>query len=270
MKMSGFAAFLRLYRRRMWWAFAVAMAIVQLGFYFIGTHFANLSVYWHGACNCRVSSSDPLALLEVTVAASFYVGVTIGFPTGVTVANRGDTRFLMTRPVSRTRLLWLPFAIAATAVAVLPLVSILLLLGWLSLVGAPVVGHVKALLELVPSAAMLGQGASLWTIAAATHFWWFYAAGISLGLCSYALIASQRWLVLSEHNWLKILGGLTPLILWLPAYLVRNRWFREVALMVPARGNPNGSPSALAIGLHVIFAGAVVFECWRLARVAEA
>jgi hypothetical protein len=208
------------------------------------------------------------------------MGAGLGYPTGrgafalnlsSGAATQGDTRFLLTRPVSRVRLLVQPLAIAFCALAVLPILSILLLMGWLWVVKAPALWHLKALLELVPTASMLGPDASLWSVAAAAHFWRYYAAAVSIGLCTYTLMSSQRLLALCENVRLKIAGGLMmPLLFYAPIYLVRSSRFREIALLLPARGSSlDSAPSMLGIGLHVVFAGLVLIGCWRLSQVVE-
>jgi hypothetical protein len=278
--MKSMSAFLRLYRKRLWLATGFSMIVVLADFYLFGVHFGGWNEFWHGVCNCRMSATDTRALLTACLFICFYVGAGLGFPTGRGAfalnpesgsAPHGDTRFLLTRPVSRACLLVQPLAIVSCALALVTILPILLLTGWLWMVKAPALVHIKALLQLVPAASMLGPDASLWSVATAAHFWRYDAAAWSLGLCSYALMSSQRWLVLCQNVRLKVAGGLImPLLLYAPIYLVRSSRLREIALLLPARGSSlESEPSILGISLHVAFAGLVLFGCWRLSQVVE-
>ena len=276
--MIGIAAFLRMYRTRLWMAAAFSLVVVLIDIYLAVAHCGGWRMFWRGECNYPPRAFECRTLMVGCAVICFYVGAGLGIPSGRGMfagngsITQGDTRFLLTRPISRLGLLLQPLAIALCALLVLPFASILLLLGWFWMVKAPALDHIRALLQLVPAAARLGPDASLWSVAAAAHFWQYYAAAWSLGFCSYALMSSQRWLGLSQNWQLKIAGGLMlPALFYAPIYLVRSSFFRHVVLLVPAQGSSlDVAPSLLGISSHVIFALLVMYGCWRLARIVEA
>jgi hypothetical protein len=184
----------------------------------------------------------------------------------------GDTRFLLTRPIGRNAVLLHQLAIAATAVTLIPALCYLLLLGWLRVVHAPALGHLAADMALIPSVAKLGPQPSFFRMLAAAHLWRFYLAAISIGLCTYAVTAAQRWVVLSPKKWLRLLA-IIPLVpfFFSPIFfmLAGSTVLEWTLLSAPKGATLEFQPSALGIALHFAFAGAVICGCWRILQTAE-
>jgi hypothetical protein len=143
----------------------------------------------------------------------------------------------------------------------------------------PSLGHLLATVQQIPAVRSLGPHPSFPALLSAIQFPRRYAAAIALGLCSYTILASQRWLILSSNKHLKLLGIFPAVVLFFPVVLFFL--FFQVArlfgghlinflLMTPDRGAPLGfAPSTPTIALHYAFATAVVFGSWRLLRTIE-
>jgi hypothetical protein len=107
---------------------------------------------------------------------------------------------------------------------------------------------------------------------AAAHLWRFYLAAISIGLCTYAVTAAQRWVVLSPKKWLRLLA-IIPLVpfFFSPIFfmLAGSTVLEWTLLSAPKGATLEFQPSALGIALHFAFAGAVICGCWRILQTAE-
>jgi hypothetical protein len=188
-----------------------------------------------------------------------------GSPTSVS-----DTLFLLTRPIPRSAALFAPLVLASLAIAILPTLAIALVLGWLRLVHAPSLGHLLATLQQIPAVRSLGPHPSFPALLSAIQFPRRYAAAIALGLCSYTILASQRWLILSPNTHLKFLGIFPAFIVFFPVARLFSSHLINFLFMTPGRGAPLGSaPSIFTIAVHYAFAAAVVFGSWRLLRTIE-
>jgi hypothetical protein len=250
----------------------------------------DFGVFWHRFSGCAPDPKDVRILLYSCTFICFYMGAALGIVTGLSLnfggagmtggasgpIAIGDTRFLLTRPIPRRAILFHLLAIAATAIALIPALCFLLLLGWLRLVHAPALGHLAASVALIPSVAMLGPQRSFFRLLAATHFWRFYLAAISIGLCTYAITAAQRWLVLSPNKWLRFLAifplapfFFSPMFFMLAGFGTRSTVLVWALLWAPKGATLDFQPSALGIALHFAFAGAVVCGCWHILERAE-
>lgn len=97
-----------------------------------------------------------------------------------------------------------------------------------------------------------------------------YTAAISLGLCAYTTLASQRWLILGPNKYLKFLGIFPAFALFFPFVRLLNGRVSNALLMAPGHGAPlDFAPSTLNIALHFAFAAAVIFGSWCLLSTAE-
>jgi hypothetical protein len=245
-------------------------------------HFTDIGVFWHHFSGNAPVARDTYPLLYGWNILYIYLGATLGFaPTfgakaqasGASGMGGGlnSARFLLTRPTSRISALLRPFAIATVALAIIPALNLLLLLGWLSLVHAPSLGHLVALLELVPSASTLGPHPSFFTLLVASHFLRYSLSGYALGLCSYAALTASQWLTLSASSWLRFLGA-TPLFALYcgPLLMIHAGALRSTVLMLPEKGASLAvQPSLVAIVLHLAFAAAALCASWSLIRRTE-
>jgi hypothetical protein len=250
----------------------------------------DIGVFWHHFCGCAPDPKDVRILLYSCTVICFYMGAALGIVTGLSLNAggaglagtgsgpivAGDTRFLLTRPIRRGAALLHQLAIAATAVTLIPALSYLVLLGWLRLVHAPALGHLAADMALIPSVAMLGPQPSFFRLLAAAHLWRFYLAAISIGLCTYAITAAQRWAVLSPHKWLRLLAIIplvpflfSPLLFMLAGSGTGSSVLLWTLLWAPKGATLDFQPSVLAIALHFAFGGAVIYGCWRILQRAE-
>jgi hypothetical protein len=181
----------------------------------------------------------------------------------------GETRFLLTRPVGKIALLLTPVILATAAIVVLPATALLLLLVWLQVVHAPALGHLVEVARLIPNAAAIGDHPSLMTVLSAIHYARYYAASVSVGICFFAVYYAQRWWMQSQHKWLRVSSVFVPALLpTLPGLLnfgLRDH-FRWILMMNKDLSTP---PSALMIGLHLLFAAVCLGSCWRIAQRVE-
>jgi hypothetical protein len=235
----------------------------------------DLGIFWHHFCGCPVDPDDVRILLNFPITFGF-VGLVLGIMPIKPLAQQGspasvsDTLFLLTRPIPRSTALFAPLAVATVAIAVLPTLAIALLLGWLRLVHAPSLGYLLATIEQIPAVRSLGPHPSFPALLSAIQFPRRYAAAIALGLCSYTILASQRWLILSPNKHLKFLGIFPAVILFFPVARLFSGHLINFLLMTPGRAAPLGyAPSTPTIALHYAFAAAVIFGSWRLLRTIE-
>ena len=246
----------------------------------------DLGIFWHHFCGCAPESKDTRILFSFLGTIYIYLGAVLGLTMapGINTPGMGtgglgggwplavgDTRFLLTRPIPRNSVLLRPLAIATVALAFIPALCILLLLGWLHLVHAPSLRHLVALLELVPATYSLGPHPSLFSLLAASHFLRFYVAGFSIGLCSYSALTAHRWLNFSSNAKLRGLGML-PLLAFISGVplLIQSTAFRTAVLLMPQKGySLDFQPSILSIALHFAFAAAVIYGTWKLLQHTE-
>ena len=268
---------LLLARRRLIASFAVSLLFALFVHMIVSAEsLTDVGVFWHHFCGCPANPGDFRILLNFPITACL-VGVFFGIGsngantnTANVPATRSSTLFLFTRPISRATILFAPLAVATAAIAILPLFAYLLLLGWLCLVHAPSLLHLLAILQQLPAAAALGFHPRLWDLLFAIELPRRYLASIALGLCSYTLLVSQRWLILSPNRKLQILG-MMPVVLFVPLLLkISGEKVSRVVFMTAGHSAPLGyAPSTLLISLHFAFAAIVVFGCWRLLRAIE-
>jgi hypothetical protein len=281
--------FLMLVRGRLIFVSIGSMVVVLATFSFTSAEgLTDFGIFWHHYCGCPPDPTDLRFLFFSLTLICLYLGVALGVVTGLGLSFGGmgaagqnpgggpiaigDTRFLLTRPTQRSTILFRPFVIAAIAIAVIPALSYLLLLAWLRLVHAPALVHLADDMALIPAVAALGAHPSLPKILTASHFWSFYAGAISVGFCAYALMAAQRWLVLSGNKWLRrlaILPVVLPVfspLLFMALGLEKRNSVGLALLQWPPRGVLDFHPSTLNISLHFAFAAAVLCGCWSLLR----
>jgi hypothetical protein len=245
---------LLLLRTRFIVAAGVMIGFVLLTFLFTSSDSLSLAIFWNRACTCPVDPSDLRILFSSSMDFAF-VGGAMAFLSGYGPAILASNRFLLTRPESRLQLLLAPFLISAAAIVLLPGLVWLLLLGWLQMVHAPVLGHLVAILELVPAASHLGPHPTFWALVNATHLGRIYLAGISLGLFLYVFFSSSRWFVLSRFRAVKIIGLFGSALLPLSAVFMRFIP-RSFVFLPPHEAAFTYLPSTLAIALHFAIAAA--------------
>lgn len=279
--------FLMLARGRLILVAVLSMLAVLFVFSATATErITDIGIYWHHFCGCAPDAEDTRRLLQPWSLLYLMLGAVLGLTLapGINAQGMGtggwgggwplaigDTRYLLTRPIPRNSVLLRPLAIATSALAFIPALCILLLLGWLRLVHAPSLGYLVALLRLVPSTYSLGPHPSLFGLLAASHFLRFYIAGFSVGLCSYAAGTAQRWLSVSPNTKLR---GLSPLpfvaIILAPQLMIFTGAFGRAVLLLPQKGfSLDFQPSILSISLHFAFAAAVIYGTWKLLQHTE-
>lgn len=261
-----FRPHLRLLRGRLITATAVTLGGVLIEFMATSSDNLSLGAFWHTACTCPVDPPDVRILLNVALNFVLVAGF-LGFLSGTgkssqTYAQASDLRFMLTRPQSRLDLLLAPLLISATAIVLLPGLAWLLLVGWLSLVHAPSLGHLVAILETIPGASHLGPHPGFLALAAATHMGRFYLAGVSAGLCVYMFLASSRWLMHSRFLSIKIAGLIGSVFVFLMMFAIRFAWMRALLFSPNRYIAVTYLPSQTAIALH--FAFFVVWFCGTL------
>lgn len=265
-------------RRRFYLSLAFALFLTFVTHMWISADSAtDFGIFWHHFCGCPVDPDDVRVLFSFPIDAAF-IGVAFGLSATRPTANAAsaspatftNTLFLLTRPVSRLTVLFAPFAVATLAIAIIPCGALLLLLGWLRLVHAPSLGHLLATVQQIPEVAALGPHPTFAAILQTTHFARRYTASIALGLCAYAAMTSQRWLLLSSNKYLKFLGIVPAFLAFFPVFRLLNRVAANFVLMTPGRGAPlNWQPSILSIALHFAFVAFVLTGCWQLLRRTE-
>ena len=245
----------------------------------------DIGIYWHYFCGCAPDAEDTRRLLDIWSFLYLYLGGVLGLTMapginapGMSAGGMGggwplavgDTRFLLTRPIPRNSVLLRPLAIATAALAFIPALCILLLLGWLRLVHAPSLGYLVALLKLVPSTYSLGPHPSLFGLLAASHFLRFYIAGFSIGLCSYSVLTAHRWLNFSSNTKLRGLSVLPFVAIFSVPLLIHSKALLSAVLLLPQRGfSLDFQPTIFSITLHFFFAAAVIYGTWKLLQHTE-
>ncbi|MGC2110714.1 MAG: hypothetical protein WA655_14430 [Candidatus Korobacteraceae bacterium] len=210
-----------------------------------------------------VLSGDVRSLVVISEAINLFLCILIGASLGWTSAKTraAETRFLFTRPIPRLAVLLRPLIVASFAIAVFPLATFVLLLGWLCLLPTAR-SRLVTMVETLPSASSLGLHPSPLHVLATMHFASCYLVAVSGGLIFYAAIASRRWLALSP-KWLRSLIGFSALFFLLPVVF----W----GLRPPGRAGFGAIanalaylPSALLIVWPLAFAAMVLYCCWRI------
>jgi hypothetical protein len=263
------------YRSRLILAAIASLAGVLFVFYWTSAeNLTDYGVFWHHFCGCPPDPDDTGILMGNVIFLCFAIGLILGFPNGSTASaaasGRGEVSFLLTRPVVRQAVLLCPVAIAVIAMVLFPGMAYLLLFGWLHLVHAPSLGHVLALIELLPSASGLGPHPSLGAVLGAIDLPRRYLAAISVGLCGYALMVCQRWLILSPNKWVKLTGVVSSSSVVLLCQPFFGKRLGTGLLLTSRRGATlTYLPSTLGIALHFAFFAAVLYACWRVLRSAE-
>jgi len=251
-----FRPFLHLYRKQLIWAACISLAAVLL-FHMIVTAQSptDIGVFWHHFCGCPVDPDDTRILFMSLSCLMFLLGAVFGTNANpnnrILVANKA--RFFLTRPASRLALQLYPLVISAAAIIVFPAATWLLLLGWLRLVGAPSLGHLTALAELIPVASRLGDHPSLFSVLSTLHFGRLYLGQVSVGISLYALFASQPWLILSPRKWLVIPGALIGALFFMSYLVLRIRWVAIFCFLMWPKHTLYALPSTLNITLHFAF-----------------
>lgn len=264
--------YLLLYRKRLIAAAVVSLAVpLLLLFVTTADSITDFGVLWHHVCSCPLNLRDASSLIEgfefTSLALPLILGMSAGFAGARTPGLQGDTLFLLTRPTPRRSLIIEPLIIAAGAIAILPSLGWLLLLGWLRIVQAPSLGHLVALAEMVPSASSLGPHPSFLALMSALHLGRRFLAAFSVGLSIYVFFAAQRWLLLSSNPRLRLLGSLQLFVIFLPSWhFISRRVVMLIMLWVPRGGNLTYMPSDSGIALHFTFAAAVLYGSWQLLR----
>ncbi|MBB5063912.1 hypothetical protein [Granulicella mallensis] len=263
-------------RRRLIVALLGAMGLVLIVHFWVSAeNFTDIGIFWHHFCGCPVDPNDVSILLNTFFAPAVLIGIVLGLNFGVaysqTNAFAGHTRFLLTRPILRAAALLVPLAVASVAIAVIPLLAVLLLLGWLRLVHAPSLGHLLATIQQMPAVAALGPHPTFFGLLGAIDFPRRYLAGISIGLCFYAVMASQRWLFISSNKKLRILGAIPPALVYFPAFSFFKQHYLATIIFLSVNRSAALTyvPSTLGIALHFVFAAAIVFGCWRILHTVE-
>jgi hypothetical protein len=236
----------------------------------------DVGIFWHHFCGCAPHPDDVRVLFSFPITSAL-IGILLGINSAFGNTSLGripgvnaDARFLLTRPIPRATALFAPLAVATAALFLIPLLTTFLLLGWLSLVHAPSLGHLLAILQQLPAVHALGPHPALPAILLAIDYPRRLLASVALGLCAYTVLASQRWLSLSSNPSLRRLGAFAIIVLWVPMLTLLSRSVSTYILMLPSHKFPlNWAPSPLSISLHFAFAAAIVLGCWRMLRTAE-
>ena len=271
-----FRPYFLLYRKRLIAAAVASLLLAILIFSFTSAENPfDFRVFWDRYCGCPLDPKDARILTNPFEQPTSFIlpvilGLSVGFAGAATPGLLGNTQFLLTRPTPRTTLILQPLLLSTLALAILPSFGWLLLLGWLKLVHAPALGHLVALVEMVPSASDLGPHPSFVHVLSALHMGRRFVAGLSIGLSLYAIFVAQRWLMLDPNPRLRLLGLSFFLLIYAPmSQLLSPRLLTAAMLWAPKGANLSYLPSNLGIALHFIVAATALFASWRLLRRAE-
>ena len=267
--------YLLIYRNRLIVAaIATLLSAILVLFISAADSLTDIGVFWHHVCGCPISPGHAHMLVQSFNFTALFLPFILAMNAGSAGARppvfQRDVLFLLTRPQPRRALILQPLLVAASALAILPALSWLLLLGWLRMVHAPSLGYLVALTEMIPSASHLGPHPSLLTLMLALNMGRRYLAAFSVGLSLYAFLAVQRWLLLSPSPRLRMLGSLQFLVIFAPAsHIVSFGVFGAIMLWSPSGSSLSYLPSNLGIMLHFAFAGAMLYASWRLLQHVE-
>jgi hypothetical protein len=272
------------YRRRLIVAALVSVFFVCFAYLWIsGDGLLDFGIFWHSFCSCPVDSFDTYILLNLAPLLALAVGLIFGFlsPGGVGIAATGSSgipygqqkalsRFFLTRPVSRANTFLLPQVVVITAIAIVPMLAFLLITGWLRLVHAPSLHHLMGAIRLIPAVSRLGQQATFAQVLGALSAPRRYLAALSVGICAYAILSSQQWLLISPDKMLNALGVVPVVVLFVPMLRIIGRRAADMVFLAPGRGTPlTYTPSTLGVALHFGIAAAIFFGCWCILRRVE-
>jgi hypothetical protein len=267
--------YLLIYRKRLVVAAIVSLlSAILVVFITSADSLTDIGVFWHHVCGCPLSPGHARMLIQPFNITSLFLPIILGMFAGFAAARtpglQGHVLFLLTRPQPRRALILQPLLVAAGALAILPALGWLLLLGWLWMVHAPSLGYLAELARMVPSASHLGPHPSFLAFLMALNMGRRYLAAFSVGLSLYAFFAVQRWLVLSPDPRLRILGSLQFLVMFAPAWhVVNSNVFVRIMLWSPRGSSLSYLPSNLDIMLHFVFAGSVLYGSWKLLQSVE-
>ena len=91
----------------------------------------------------------------------------------------------------------------------------------------------------------------------------------SVGVCAYAILCSQQWLLLGPNKTINVVGVFPVFLLFAPMLAIMGR-HSTVLFLAPGSGAPlTYTPSVLGIALHFGIAVAISVGCWRIFRRAE-
>ena len=241
----------------------------------------DFGIFWHGFCGCPVDPSDAYFLLNLPPFLALCIGLIFGFMAPGASGYAGGSqvpgghfkalsRFFLTRPVSRANFFFSSQIIAVTAIAVFPTLAILLLIGWLRLVHAPSLEHLMATIRVIPAVSALDQHATVTQLFSALSAPRRYLAGLSVGVCAYAIFSSTRWLLISPDKRVNVLGVFPIFLMFAPIWLIVGRHTSNLIFLAPRTGTPlTYLPSTLGIALHFGIAAAIIFACWQILKGVE-
>jgi len=254
------------------------MAVVML-FATSANSMIDFGILWHQSCDRTPFPWDTSLLLYASTLTCLGVGCIMGFGVGLASTGQpgntvvrgtvyGEMRFLLTRPIRRTQVLFIPLLISTTVIVTFPAAGMLLLLAWLHLVHAPALGHLVDIARLIPSATSIGDHPGLLAVLGATHFARRYAAAVSLGMCVFTLYYVARWWVHSPYKWLRVLSVFTPALISMMPALMNFSHGHMTWLMMTSK-NPSTLPSTPNIGLHLLLVAVCLGSCWKIAQEIE-
>jgi hypothetical protein len=269
-------AFLLINRKRLITAAIASVALVMITHVWVSADSLSAipGVFWHHFCGCPPEADDAATLLRSFSILSSFIGLTLGFNMIANTTNSNlalnTRRFLLTRPVSRLGLQIYPLLIAFAAIALFPIATWGLLLLWLKLVHAPTLGHLVALIKLVPNVASLGPHPTLESLVSAAQFGRVYLAAVSVGLLSYAFFDAARWFLISPRPWLRWFAAVSMFFVWAPNLLPRS-WSigPSIFLIAPHGAGLTYIPSTLGIMVHLASALLLLYLAQFTLREAE-
>jgi hypothetical protein len=146
--------------------------------------------------------------------------------------------------------------------ALLPTLSWAVILGGMAMLHAHSLQNMAAAARLIPAVAALGPHPSFLQVMSALDVGRRYFAALSVGLALYGPLAAQRWFLLNPRKSIRIVGGLTALLIPLPMvlvpFMIKGSSFVSWLLLLPLQqGGLTYLPSRTAIALHLAFSA-----CW--------
>jgi hypothetical protein len=262
--------FLRIYRNRLIFSGIFAL-LVTLGMYMGLTADTpkDIGVFWHRACTCPIDPEDARFLLLSFSGSMFIIALAFGIMSPARNINPRASRFFLTRPVPRIALQAYPLAITTAAIVLLPLLAWTLLITWLTVVHAPSLNHIIALLALAPAPSKADPQASMLAVLSSIHFARFYLGSILAALCIYIFYSAQRWFTISRNKWLRATAVFINLAVFLPWFLFRSRWLTSVVFFIPSKSSVMFVPSITYLALHAAFIAVAFWLIYNTLRKAE-
>jgi hypothetical protein len=219
--------------------------------------FWDLGVLWHTTSHRRVTPADTHLLLGSLFVMEALAALILGGSSSIGATNLpADTaraRFLLTRPKSRLSVFLAPWLLATAGLFCIPALVVFVIIGWLALVRAPVLNHLVAIAQIIPSSVSpLGAHPGLIPLLASLHIGARYLAGFSLGICMVSLFHAKRWLIFSQNPTIRSCAYFsTSFVYFMPAMIVFSKPIASELLLLPGSFT---LPSMLNIGLHLVFA----------------